>query len=123
MNAKNSSGNDPAGNGQNNARRKNKGPHDMGGDRAGAIDISDHGMARWHKQCNGLRMSVVRNKLTSLDELRRAAEDLGEEYNRLDYFERLVKAAKIVLIEKDFITEDELSAKMFEIRARNSDAA
>lgn len=93
-------------------------PSDMGGDPAGAIDKTDHGMTFWQKQVNGLVMSVVGGKIAALDELRRAGEDLGDEYFELEYFERTAKSLRDVLLEKEIITPEELDAKMVEIRAR-----
>lgn len=95
-----------------------KGPHDMGGDDAGPIDTTDHGMRFWEKQANGLRTEVVRTKLIKLDELRRAAEDLGDDYYNLSYFERTTTALRNTLIEHELITDEELTQKMTEIRAR-----
>jgi hypothetical protein len=95
-----------------------KGPHDMGGEAAGPIDTTDHGMKFWQRQANGLRMTIVRSRLLRLDELRRAAEDLGDDYYKLSYFERTTTAIRNVLLEKGLINAEELNAKMAEIRAR-----
>lgn len=96
----------------------NKGPHDMGGEPAGAIDTTDHGMKFWEKQANALRSTLGAKKIVRLDELRRAAEDLGELYYKLAYFERTTMALRTMLLEKGVITEGELKARMDEVRAR-----
>ena len=96
----------------------NKGPHDMGGEEAGPIDTTDHGMKFWEKQANALRSAVTGNGVARLDELRRAVEDLRDQYCKLDYFERTTTGLRNILIEKKLITEGELRAKMAEIRAR-----
>jgi hypothetical protein len=95
-----------------------KGPHDMGGEPAGPIDTVDHGLKFWEKQANALRMTVVRNRLARLDELRRAAEDLGERYYELDYFERTTTALRNLMLEKGYFTEAELAAKIAEVGKR-----
>jgi hypothetical protein len=95
-----------------------KGPHDLGGEPAGPIDTTDHGMKFWEKQANALRNTLTGRKLVRIDELRRAAEDLGERYYQLAYFERTTSALRTLLLEKGIITESELAAKMAEIRAR-----
>jgi hypothetical protein len=95
-----------------------KGPHDMGGEPAGPIDTVDHGMRFWEKQANALRSTLTSRKVVRLDELRRAAEDLGERYYELEYFERTTAALRRVLIEHGFFTEDELAAKIAEVRRR-----
>src|SRR5437868_5306645 len=55
-----------------------KGPHDMGGEPAGPIDTIDHGMRCWEKQANALGNALTSRKVVRLDELRGAAEELGE---------------------------------------------
>ncbi len=93
-------------------------PHDMGGEPGGAIDTVDHGMKFWEKQANALRNTLTSRKVVRLDELRRAAEDLGEDYLKLGYFERTTHALRVVLLEHGFISESELAAKMNEVRKR-----
>ena len=99
-------------------RPLNKGPQDIGGEPAGPIDTTDHGMRFWERQANAFRSTVGANGITCVDELRRAAEDLGDEYRGLQYFEITTRAMRTVLVEKGIFTEDELEAKMAEIRAR-----
>ena len=94
------------------------GPHDLGGDDAGPIDVQDHGMKHWEKQSNALRMTVTKKKLATLDEMRRAAEDLGERYFELSYFERLAEALVIVLKEKKIITDEELDSQIAVVKER-----
>ena len=96
----------------------NRGPQDIGGDPAGPVDTVDHGMKVWERQANGLRSVLQRKKILCTDELRRAAEELGERYSQLQYFEITTSALRTVLLEKGLITEDELQARMKEIRAR-----
>ncbi|HET9663340.1 MAG TPA: hypothetical protein VFP00_03865 [Burkholderiales bacterium] len=96
----------------------NRGPHDLGGQAAGPIDTTDHGMKFWERQANALRSTLGAKKIVRLDELRRAAEDLGDLYYKLEYFERTTMALRTMLLEKGVITESELEAKMAEVRAR-----
>ena len=95
-----------------------KGPHDIGGEPAGAIDTADHGMKFWEKQANALRSTLSRSGVTTVDELRRAAESLGDEYKKLAYFEVTTSALRTVLLEKGYFTERELEDKMAEIQRR-----
>ena len=97
-----------------------KRPHDMGGEDAGAIDTVDHGMKFWEKQANALRSTLTSRKVLRMDELRRAAEDLGERYEKLEYFQRTTEALRAVLLEKKFFTETELAEKIVEIRKRTA---
>ena len=95
-----------------------KGPHDLGGAAAGPVDTTDHGMKFWERQANALRNTLTRKRILHVDELRRAAEDLGDRYYKLAYFERTTMALRTLLLEKGFITEAELTARMAEVRRR-----
>ena len=92
----------------------------MGGEDAGAIDTVDHGMKFWEKQANALRNTLTSRKVVRLDELRRAAEDLGDRYDQLEYFQRTTEALRTVLLEKRFFSEEELEKKIAEIRQRSA---
>ena len=96
-----------------------RGPHDIGGEPAGPIDTVDHGMKFWEKQANALRGALTLAGVVRTDELRRAAEALPM-YGRLAYFEITTLALRTLLVEKNYMTEDELAAKMAEVRARFS---
>jgi hypothetical protein len=98
-------------------RRKKTIPSDIGGEPAGAVDTVDHGMRFWERQANALRTALRRKGLMTVDELRRAAEDLGD-YAKLEYFERTTLALRTVLLEKGYFTEQALAAKMAEVRKR-----
>ena len=94
----------------------------MGGEPAGPVDTVDHGMRFWEKQANALRSTLTSGKVVRLDELRRAAEDLGSRYFELEYFERTTEALRTVLIERGYFSEAELRAKMLEVRRRDESA-
>jgi transposase InsO family protein len=93
-------------------------PADIGGEQAGPIDTLDHGLKFWEKQANALRNTLTSRKVVRLDELRRAAEDLGLRYYRLGYFERTTEALRNLLLEKGMLTRAELERKMAEVRRR-----
>ncbi len=93
----------------------------MGGEAGGPIDTADHGMKFWEKQANALRLTLTKKKVVRLDELRRAAEDLGQRYYQLEYFQRTTEALRTVLLEKGLFTEGELAAKMAAVRERSDD--
>ena len=99
-----------------------KQPHDMGGEAGGPVDTVDHGMKFWEKQANALRNTLTRRGIVRLDELRRAAEDLGSRYHELEYFERTTAALRTLLIERGHFSEAELAAKMAEVRRRYESA-
>ena len=93
-------------------------PSDIGGLAAGAIDTTDHGMRHWERQANALRSLMNMSGITCTDELRRAAEELGDKYKDMHYFEITTSALRKVLIEKGVFTEAELQARMAEVRKR-----
>ena len=96
----------------------NPNPADIGGQAAGPIDTVDHGMKFWEKQANALRNTLTSRKLVRLDELRRAAEDLGDRYYRLGYFERTTEAMRNLLLEKGLFSPAELEEKVKQVRKR-----
>ena len=98
-------------------KKRNRLPSDIGGDEAGPVDIVDHGMKFWERQANALRSTLSRNKIVRTDELRRAAEELPN-YSQLHYFEITTSALRTLMIEKGYMTDAELKAKMAEVRAR-----
>lgn len=100
------------------ARRQ---PQDMGGLAAGPIDTADHPMAFWERQISGLRAAVVRSGMATLDELRRAQEDLGDRYHELGYWERAASALRTVLLERGVLTADEIDARVEQVRSRAAD--
>ncbi|MGZ9038994.1 MAG: hypothetical protein ACXW12_18050, partial [Burkholderiales bacterium] len=69
------------------------------------------------RQANALRSTLSGKGIVKRDELRRAAEDLRD-YSKLQYFEITTSALRTLMIEKGYMTEQELKAKMEEIRAR-----
>src|SRR5258705_11438973 len=95
-----------------------KQPHDMGGEQGGPVDTVDHGMKFWEKQANALRNTLTSCKVVRLDELRRAAEELGDRYYRLGYFERTTEAMRNLLLEKGLFTRSELEDKIKAVRTR-----
>ena len=92
-------------------------PSDIGGEHAGPVETTDHGMKFWERQANALRSSLTRAGIVKTDELRRAAEELPN-YSQLEYFEKTTSALRTLMLEKGFMTEQELAAKMAEVRKR-----
>ena len=99
------------------AAPQNRMPSDIGGQEAGPVETSDHGMKFWERQANALRSTLTRAGILKTDELRRAAEELPN-YSQLEYFEKTTSALRTLMLEKGFMTEQELAAKMAEVRRR-----
>lgn len=99
--------------------------HDMGGLPAGPIDLDVHAHAPWEKRVNALLNVVARGEkpLMTVDEMRRAIEDLGPaEYDRLSYYERWITAITRILLERGVLDVEGLGRKLAEVRVRRAQA-
>jgi nitrile hydratase subunit beta len=95
-------------------------PHDLGGQPAGPIDRSEHALEPWHKLVTAL-LGALRdpNKLVTVDEMRRAMEDMPpEDYRRLEYFERWAVGVATLVVEKGLMTREELAARLAAFEAK-----
>jgi hypothetical protein len=93
----------------------------MGGLEDGPVEIKEHASEPWEKRVDAIRslLSDEQRNLLSVDELRRAIEDLGAEaYDRYNYYERWISAMTNILLEKKVLGVDELGRKMAEIESR-----
>ncbi len=96
-----------------------RGPHDIGGLEAGPVDTEAHDLTFWEKQIDAMNMLLARKGLRRTDENRRYIEMLGHDvYNTLSYYERWTASMARMLIDKDVLTQDEIDAKVAEVRAR-----
>jgi len=102
-----------------------RGPHDIGGLPAGPVDISPHDMTFWEKQIDAMNQLLAQKGYRRTDENRRYVEMLGHDvYNTLTYYERWTAALTRVLIDKGVLTQDEVDAKVAQVRERlGADAA
>ena len=102
-----------------------RGSHDLGGLPAGPVDTTPHDMTFWEKQIDAMNMLLAQKGLRRTDENRRYVEMLGEDaYNTLTYYERWTAALARQLIDKGVLTQDEIDAKVAEVRAKlGEDAA
>ncbi len=101
------------------------GPHDIGGLEAGPVDTEAHATTFWEKQIDALNALMGQKGYRRTDENRRYIESLGEDvYNTLSYYERWTAGLSRVLVDKGIATQDEIDAKVAEVRARlGQDAA
>lgn len=96
-----------------------RGPHDIGGLDAGPVDTDAHALTFWEKQIDAINMLLAQKGLRKTDENRRYVEMLGHDaYNTLNYYERWTAALSRQLIDKNVFTQDEVDAKVAEVRAR-----
>jgi hypothetical protein len=100
------------------ARFSNAGVNDIGGLPGGPVDRRHHETADWERLLVALSAVLSQRRLRTVHESRRAAEELGDDYNRLAYFERAAQALANLLHEKGKLDRDELAARMDTIRRR-----
>jgi len=97
-------------------------PHDIGGLPGGPVDTDACAATFWEKRIDAINvlLSDDKRRIISRDERRLAIESLGEEvYQTLGYFERWTAAMARLLLQKGILSQDEIDAKIAEIRARN----
>ena len=96
------------------------GSHDIGGQMAGPIDLSEHENAHWEWQIDAMvRLAYTKGLISDFAELRDGIEQLSaEDYDNLSYYERWAKSLAYILLSRGSITEQALDDKVAEIRAR-----
>ena len=102
-----------------------RGPHDMGGLPAGAIDTETHDMTFWEKQIDAISQLLGRPECGILHsgENRRSIESLGDDvYRTLSYYERWTAGITRLLLEKGVLSQDEINQKIATLRAQYDDA-
>ena len=93
--------------------------HDMGGTPAGPVDRHEHDHALWEKRVDALRGIANQRGYFTVDGLRRALEDMGEQaFESMSYYERWMAAMTQNMIEAGAFTVEELNARMDEVRGR-----
>lgn len=94
------------------------GPHDMGGQPAGPIDLTEHPRGDFERHADALvnLLGAAGRRVIRVDELRRAIESLPD-YRTLAYYEKWTMAIKLLLVEKGLISEQELAAKLAELKS------
>ena len=88
--------------------------HDMGGrPNDASIDQSEHTLMDWERRIDAIRGVLGDKGYMTVDELRRAIEDLPpERYQSLSYYQRWAEAVEALLIEKGLLTAAELDDTM-----------
>ncbi|MEL6120342.1 MAG: ScnB-like protein [Pseudomonadota bacterium] len=93
--------------------------HDMGGQEAGPIPNDQHDFAIWEKRVDALMVLCSTKGFFTVDGLRRALEDMGEEaFETMTYYERWIASVNQNLVEAGAYSIEELGAKMEEIGRR-----
>lgn len=96
------------------------GPHDLGGQEAGAVDRNDHDPAYWERRVDAMVM-LMRRKGVMIDpaQLRRGIEALDPDvYDKLSYYERWAGSAARNAVEQGLVTQAQLDERVAELRGR-----
>ena len=98
--------------------------HDVGGERGGPIDRTEHQYEPWEKRVDAMMMLLSgqgpsAERIITVDELRRGIEGLGsEEYARMSYYERWLRSMTNLLLEKGIVSPDEIGVTIARLRER-----
>ena len=91
----------------------------MGGRPAGPVNREEHDHALWEKRVDALMVIASARGHFTVDGLRRAIEDMGENaFETMSYYERWVAAVNQNLIEAGVYSLEELGRRMETVRAR-----
>ncbi len=91
--------------------------HDLGGLPGGPVDPDSPPTAPWAKLITATVGALRAHKLMTVDEMRRALEDLPAEQYDKEYFERWAEALCDLLEEKGVLTHEEVGARMAALRS------
>ena len=99
---------------------KSWGPHDVGGQADGPIDLSEHDIAHWEWQIDAMvRLALKKGLISDFAELRDGIERLTQEdYAALSYYERWAQSLANTLVSRGVITDSALAEKALAIRER-----
>jgi nitrile hydratase subunit beta len=91
--------------------------HDMGGrPNDQPLDTAEHVLADWEIVADAVVQALGAKGIAGTDQSRRAMEDMpAEEYLSLSYYERWIKGAEVLLIEKGILSKEEIDRKTAEL--------
>ena len=96
------------------------GPHDVGGQDGGPIDVSDHDTAHWEWQIDAMvRLALKKGLISDFAELRDGIERLmPDDYESSTYYERWASALAYALVERGVVSAQSLAEKVEAVRVR-----
>ncbi len=99
--------------------------HDMGGQPAGKVEPTEHDYAAWERRVDAMMMLLSGasggKRRMSVDELRKNIESIGPAaYDRMSYYERWVTSLTQTVLQRGYISTDDLTRKMAEVEARGA---
>lgn len=100
-----------------------RGVHDVGGLSGGEIDRQESPETLFEQRVDALVMLLTNPKLGAfkVDALRRAVEsNSAEDYASLSYYQKWMRAIRMLLIEQSVLTDAEIDARIAELRERQA---
>jgi len=96
------------------------GPHDLGGQAAGPVDLSEHETAYWEWQIDAMvRLALKKGLISDFAELRDGIEQLeADDYARCTYYERWAKSLAWTLVSRGVIDQESLDRQVDAVRER-----
>jgi hypothetical protein len=100
--------------------------HDLGGRAASKTVPTEHDYEEWERRVDALMVLLAgvtgTRKLMSIDERRKNIETLPPEtYDAIGYYERMISSMTLGMIQRGFITTEEMARKMIEVAKRGRD--
>ena len=93
--------------------------HDMGGEPAGKVQITEHDYAEWERRIDAMVQLLRLAGLLTVDELRKNIEQLPPAaYDKLTYYEKWISSLTQTMIQRGVISTAELGRKMEEVEKR-----
>ena len=95
--------------------------HDLGGEKAGPVEKTEHDYAPWEKRVDALMvlLSDRERSLMKVDELRKNIEAIGPDaYDKMTYYERWITSITSTLLQRGAISSDELAKKLADVERR-----
>ena len=98
-----------------------RGVHDVGGLPGGKINREETPETLFEKRVDAMVMLLTSPKLGAfkVDALRRAVEsNSAEDYKRLMYYQKWMRAIRMLLVEQSVLTDAEIDTRIAELRQR-----
>ena len=100
-----------------------RGVHDLGGEPAGPIDLSEHERTFFDQRVDAMMRLLAHPEhgYYTVDAMRRAIESLPrDQYFGLGYYERWARAIRRLVVEKGLLTEDEIERRLAQLKAKRA---
>ncbi|MGE0735506.1 MAG: hypothetical protein AB7G15_02350 [Alphaproteobacteria bacterium] len=95
-----------------------RGVHDIGGLPGGPIDRSEHPRTLYEQRVDALVMLLSHPDRSAfkVDALRRAIEEFNaKDYDTLPYYDKWMRAVRVLMVEQGVLTDAEIDARVAEI--------